>query len=212
MSDAPPEAEKALREIANVSRETLGILGDYLDLLTKWQASINLVSRASLKDAWMRHVVDSAQLWSHAPESANIWTDLGSGAGFPGLVIAILGREREGFKVHLIEADSRKAAFLREAIRVTGAPAVVHVERIEKITPWPSDVVTARALAPMEKLLPLAAPFVGEQGIALFLKGKRGESELTAAQGWETFEWHVLPSATSAEGVIIKLCRAPSPS
>ncbi len=203
MSDAPPEAVKALQEIANVSRETLGLLSDYLDLLTKWQARINLVSKSSLKDVWMRHVVDSAQLWPLAPDSARIWTDLGSGAGFPGLVIAILGREREGLKVHLIEADARKAAFLREAIRITGAPAEVHEGRIEALAPWASDVVMARALAPLKALLPLAEPFVGSEGIALFLKGKKVNSELTAARLWGTFE--VISSRTAPEGAIVKL-------
>ncbi|MBN4046555.1 16S rRNA (guanine(527)-N(7))-methyltransferase RsmG [bacterium AH-315-P15] len=207
MSAAPPEAETILREVANVSRETLGLLADYVDLLEKWQSKINLVSKASLEEVWMRHVVDSAQLWPLARESAKIWTDLGSGAGFPGLVIAILGRDRPGLKVHLIESDQRKAAFLREVIRVTGAPAQVHAERIEALEPWASDVVMARALAPLEKLLPLAKPFVGKQGIALFLKGKAAQSELTAAQRWGTFEVEVIPSRTATEGTIVKLCR-----
>ena len=207
MSAAPPEAETILGEIANVSRETLGLLSDYLDLLEKWQAKINLVGKATLRDIWMRHVVDSAQLWPLAPERAKIWTDLGSGAGFPGLVIAIVGRERPGLEVHLIESDQRKAVFLREVIRLTGAPAKVHMGRIEELAPWPSDVVTARALAPLERLLPLAEPFAGKEGIALFLKGKSAENELTDARAWGTFEVEVIPSRSGAEGAIVKLSR-----
>ncbi len=211
MSAVPPEAEAALEEIAGVSRETLTALADYLALLTKWQARINLVSSASLKDAWSRHVVDSAQLWPLLPqrphESARVITDLGAGAGFPGLVLAVLARETGAFKVHLIESDGRKCAFLREAIRATGAPAEVHNSRIEALAPWPSDVVTARGLAPLKKLLPLAIPFLKPEGIALFLKGKSAGTELTAACAWGTFEADVIPSRTGESGKILRLSR-----
>lgn len=212
MSAVPPEARTALESLTHVSRETWADLEHYLALLEKWQAKINLVSRATLANAWQRHVVDSAQLWPLIPEDAKTITDLGSGAGFPGLVLAILGKGREGFKVHLIESDARKCAFLREVSRETSAPADIHNARIEAMAPWPSDVVTARALAPLEKLLPLAAPFQAEGGIALFLKGKAAESELTAARAWGTFETEVIPSRTDAEGAVIKLSRlAPAP-
>jgi len=208
MSAVPPDALAQLEALCpNVSRETLQALADYLALLAKWQTKINLVSASTLEDAWIRHVVDSAQLWPLIPDSARTITDLGSGAGFPGLVLAILGRYREGFQVHLIESDQRKGAFLREVIRVTGAPAEVHTARIEALEPWPSDVVTARALAALDKLLPLAAPFVVPGGIALFLKGKSAETELTAARGWGTFEAEVIPSRTDAEAAVLKLSR-----
>jgi len=205
MSAVPPDAEKALNELGIVSRETLEALGDYLALLEKWQARINLVSTESLKDAWTRHIVDSAQLWPLLPPGARTITDLGSGAGLPGLVLGILGRETAGFCAHLIESDARKCAFLREAARLTGAPIEINNERIEAISAWPSDVVTARALAPLKKLLPLAIPFLKNEGIALFLKGKNAESELTAARDWGTFDAEVIPSRTSPEGAIIKL-------
>ena len=212
MSAVPPDAFAQLEALClNVSRETLegalAALADYLALLAKWQTKINLVSTSTLQDAWTRHVLDSAQLWPLIPDGARTITDLGSGAGFPGLVLAILGKHREGFKVHLIESDQRKGAFLREVIRVTGAPAEVHTARIEALTPWPSDVVTARALAALDRLLPLAAPFVVPDGIALFLKGKSAETELTAARGWGTFEAEVIPSRTDAEAAILKLSR-----
>jgi len=208
MSAVPPDALAQLETLCpNVSRETLDALKTYIELLAKWQTKINLVSASTLEDAWTRHVLDSAQLWPLIPEGARTITDLGSGAGFPGLVLAILGKHREGFKVHLIESDQRKGAFLREVIRVTGAPAEVHTARIEALQPWPSDVVTARALAALDKLLPLAAPFVAPEGIALFLKGKSAETELTAARGWGTFEAEVIPSRTDVEAAILKLSR-----
>jgi len=196
MSAAPPEIIQQLETFANVSRETLERLEAYLGLLAKWQKKINLVSNASLDQAWTRHVVDSAQLWPLASENALIWTDLGSGAGFPGIVLGILGCERPGFAMHLVESDQRKAAFLREAIRVTGAAAEVHCARIEEIEPISSDVVTARALAPLKKLLVLSNPFVKSEGIALFLKGRSVDDELTQAAEWGTFNAEVIPSHT----------------
>ncbi len=205
MSAVPPEALEALKSFGIVSRETLDALSAHVALLEKWQPKINLVSKASLKDVWTRHVVDSAQLWPLIPENATTITDLGSGAGFPGLTLAISGRDRPGLKVHLIESDSRKAVFLREAIRATGAPAEVHNARAEVLEPWASDVVTARALAPLIELLPLAVPFVGKGGIALFLKGRSADDELTNARAWGRFEAQALPSHTAGEAQILKL-------
>lgn len=205
MTAVPPEAADKLARLANVSRETLERLAAHVALLEKWQTRINLVSAASLGDVWDRHVADSAQLWPLIPEGAKILTDLGSGAGFPGLVLGVLGRDRPGFMAHLIESDQRKSAFLREAIRVTGAAATVHTARIEALDPWPSDVVTARALAPLEKLLPLAAPFMAADGMALFLKGRSAKSELTAARERGTFNAELIPSHTDRDGAVIKL-------
>lgn len=205
MSAVPPDALKALAGLGIVSRETLAALVAYVALLEKWQAKINLISKASLPDVWMRHVVDSAQLWPLVPEDATTLTDLGSGAGFPGLVLAVLGEDRPGFQVHLIESDTRKCAFLREVIRATGAPATVHNARAGSLDPWPSDVVTARALAPLPDLLPLANPFVAPDGIALFLKGRGAKEELTSAASWGTFTVEALPSHTAGEAQILKL-------
>lgn len=205
MSDVPPNAREALKALGIVSRETLRAFEAHIDLLEKWQPKINLVSGASLKDAWMRHVVDSAQLWPLLPEGAKVLTDFGSGGGFPGLTLAILGRERPGFAAHLIESDKRKAAFLREAARATGAPVTVHDARVEALRPWPSDIITARALAPLRELLALAAPFVTDGTMALFPKGKTGDQELTDARGWGRFEAESFPSHTDGEARIFRL-------
>lgn len=211
MSVAPPKIITELETIANVSRETIERLEAFLTLLEKWQKKINLVSNSSMDAVWSRHVVDSAQLWPLAPDDALIWTDLGSGGGFPGIVLSILGRDRPGFVMHLVESDQRKATFLREAVRVTGAAAQVHCARIEEMEPILSDVVTARALAPLKKLLVLSSPFVKTEGIALFSKGRRLDEELTEAAQWGTFKSEVIPSHTDRESAILKLsCLVPA--
>lgn len=188
----------------NVSRETLQRLERYAETLRKWQRAINLVGGDSLKDLWRRHMLDSAQLADHVPESASVITDLGSGAGFPGLVLSIL-LERP---VHLIEASGKKTAFLREAARVSGAAAEVHHGRIEDLRPWPSDLVVARALAPLDRLLDYAEPFLrggGRDAACLFLKGSTAEEELTeSSKSWnmsvERFE-----SVSDPTGIILRL-------
>jgi 16S rRNA (guanine527-N7)-methyltransferase len=170
----------------HVSRETLERLKLYAATLERWNKAINLVSQKTLPDLWRRHFLDSAQLLPYLPELGEgrkrVLVDLGSGAGFPGLVLAILGAG----EVHLIESDQRKAAFLREVSRETGAQAQIHVERIEAVTPFRADVVTARALAPLGDLLAYAEPFLAPDSLCLFLKGKSAEGELTAAaQEWK---------------------------
>lgn len=165
-----------------VSRETLDRLQAYADLLAKWSKAVNLVGRSTLGEVWRRHMLDSAQLIEHllpAPAGRpRRIADLGSGAGFPGLVLAVLGAG----EVHLIESDARKAAFLREAARVADADVVLHVKRLESLPPLAADVVTARALAPLDKLLGYAAPHLASGGVALFLKGQGVDGELTAAE------------------------------
>ena len=150
----------------------------YAELLAKWQPKINLVGPDTLPDVWHRHLADSAQLRSLVPATTKRLVDLGSGAGFPGLVLAILGVP----DVHLVESDSRKAAFLREVIRVTGCAATVHVARAETLNSLNADVVSARALAPLVRLLPLATQHLVGGGICLFPKGKACEDELTEAR------------------------------
>jgi 16S rRNA (guanine527-N7)-methyltransferase len=187
----------------DVSRETSSALEAYAALLAKWQARINLVARDSLADLWRRHFLDSAQLVPLLPPGDDPITDLGSGAGFPGLVLSILtGRE-----VHLIDSDQRKGVFLMEAARVTGVAerVKVHTGRIEALQPWPAPIVTARALASLGQLLDWAAPFLAAGSTCLFLKGARAEEELTeAARSW-TMETERHRSLTDPSGVILKL-------
>lgn len=186
----------------NVSRETLSQLGKLLEILEKWQKAINLVAPQTLPDAWRRHILDSAQIWPLAPPSARVWVDFGSGGGFPGLVLAILGAP----EIHLLESDQKKAVFLREAARELGLEGVqVHAQRIEAVNPFPADILTARALAPLGDLLALAQPFFGAQTLALFPKGRAASDELTLARKIWQFECETRPSQTSPESHILMI-------
>ncbi len=202
---AAPMTPEAFGRVAGVSRETLDRLSVYADLLRRWQRRINLVGDSTMADLWRRHMLDSAQLAKYIPDTAAVITDFGSGAGFPGLVIAIaLGRD-----VHLIESNGRKCAFLQEVARETGAPAKVHHGRIQNIEPWASQVITARALAPVSELLELAVPFMepvsGEDPFCLFLKGARVEEELTdAAKRWH-MEIERYSSASGEAGTVLRI-------
>lgn len=199
--DSSALTPEGFAELVPVSRETLDRLRAYLDLLVRWQETINLVASSTLADPWRRHVLDSAQLAEHCPEGARRLVDLGSGAGFPGLVLAIMGAAPE---VHLIERDRRKAAFLREAARATGCPSVtVHACGAGVAPALEADVVTARALAPLPNLLDLAARFATPGTVCLFPKGRRVEAELTdARRGW-MMELNQRPSLSDAEGRIL---------
>jgi 16S rRNA (guanine527-N7)-methyltransferase len=197
---------EALAGILDVSRETAERLERYVALLGRWQKVQNLVAPSTLADAWTRHVADSAQLVALAPADARSWLDLGSGAGFPGLVAAICCAERPGFAAELVEANGRKAAFLRAVIRETGAPARVHNCRIEDFS-WPHgqppDVISARALAPLATLLRYARPFMGEKTVAILPKGREFESELkTALHEWN-LDLVIEQSAVERDGRII---------
>jgi 16S rRNA (guanine527-N7)-methyltransferase len=166
----------ALR-LVPVSRETLARLDVFVGLLTKWRKTINLVSEAAFSQIWMRHIADCAQLQAFAPE-ANVWVDMGSGAGLPGLVTAIQIADRPGARVHLIESDQRKCAFLREAARQTGAPAVIHNERIEDSAARISDIVdavSARALAPLPQLIAFARIWLDRGAVGIFPRGQSAE-------------------------------------
>lgn len=195
--------------LRSVSRETLAKLQIYADLLVKWQGAINLVSSGSLADLWQRHMEDSAQLLAHIPVAAKTVVDLGSGAGFPGLVLAILlaGQDRK-MDVHLIESDQRKAAFLGEVARKTGIAVMVHGDRIEDVSGGESgllgDVITARALAPLAQLLELAARFWGPRTTGLFLKGEDVEKELTKTTKYWNMQSNTIASMTGA-GAILKI-------
>ncbi len=192
---------KEFQRLTNVSRETFRRLEVYLRLLERWQRRINLVGAQSLADPWRRHFLDSAQLLPLLPEGARSIVDLGSGAGFPGLVLGILGVP----EVHLVESDGRKCEFLREAARETGVSVVIHSGRIEDLTPWPADVVTARALAPLSFLLSLALPFLDLGAVGLFLKGKGFFEELTEAEKSWKMTIEQFPSQSDPDGAILRL-------
>lgn len=165
----------------SVSRETLDRLHTYAALLEKWTATINLIGASDRGEIWSRHVEDSLRLLPLIPPGTSRGIDLGSGAGLPGLVLAIAS----GIPFDLVESDRRKAAFLQEAARVTGAPVQVHAARIEVVELPPAPLVTARALAPLNALLALAAPLLTPGGTALFPKGARAAEELEhARQTW----------------------------
>lgn len=184
-----------------VSRETRDRLQVYADLLVKWQKAVNLVGPSTLSDIWRRHFQDSAQLLPLAPGGARIWVDLGSGAGFPGLVLAILGAP----EVHLIESDGRKCAFMQEVARATRATVRIHRCRIENAPRLRADVCVARALAPLTALLSHAARFSDQDTVCLFLKGQDVEAELTeAAKSW-TMQIERLPSQSDPSGTILRV-------
>lgn len=190
----------------NVSRETEERLGIFQGLLAHWTTRINLVSRTTLEDLWRRHILDSAQLLRHAPENWRRWADLGAGGGLPGVVIAILARETTGPRdIVLVESDARKAAFLRTALREVDVEAGVLNQRIEATSPLAADVVSARALAPLPRLLGLAAPHFAEGGVALFPKGRNADAELQEALDRWTFACEKIPSDTDHEAVILKI-------
>jgi 16S rRNA (guanine527-N7)-methyltransferase len=193
----------------SVSRETLAKFDLYADLLQRWQKAVNLVAPSTLGEVWHRHFADSAQLLALGPSDARRWLDLGSGGGFPGLVLALLLAERGGAaRVTLVESDTRKAAFLREVARQTGAPVDILSIRIEALPTHASlqavDVVTARALAPLPRLLELAAPVFDANTVGLFLKGREAAAELAQAQAAGLTEYAIAlaPSVTDREGRI----------
>src|SRR5665647_3065090 len=205
-SDPSADKTEALK-LTPASRETEARLDRYLDLLRKWQAKTNLVSPSTLPNLWIRHVADSLQLLTIAP-SAKIWVDLGSGGGFPGVVLACALAETPGAMVHLVERNAKKAAFLREALRITQSPGTVHLadigDCVDRIT-GPVDCVTARAVAPLHQLIGFAEPLVKRGAKALFLKGQDVEAELTEATKYWNITPHLHSSRTGGHGWIVEL-------
>jgi 16S rRNA (guanine527-N7)-methyltransferase len=192
----------------DVAPDTRQRLERYVDLIMKWTRRINLVSRSNEQQLWQRHVVDSAQLWGLVPDSARTFADLGSGAGFPGLVLAILARQmRPGTSHVLVESDQRKAAFLREAIRETDAPARVVCDRIETVPNLGADMVTARALAALPRLLALAVPHLSAGGVAVFPKGVGYRDEIAQARSEWGFDLEEFPSQTDRDARLLRLTR-----
>lgn len=195
----------ALPPELNVSRETSGRLARFAGLLEKWNPRINLVSRNSLADLWTRHIVDSVQVF-RCVAPAGHWVDLGSGGGFPGLIVAILAAEEApDLRVTLIESDQRKAAFLRAAAREAGADCAVLSKRIEAVAPQQADILSARALADLDGLLGFAERHLNPTGVALFPKGVTWQKEVEAArQSWK-FRAQPITSITDPAAVILKI-------
>lgn len=200
MKPERPLTPAEFRSLTGVSRETLDRLEAYLALLVTWQRAVNLVGARSLGDPWRRHLLDSAQLYPHINKQDST-VDLGSGAGLPGLVLAIMGVR----PVTLVEADLRKAEFLREAARVTATDVAIRVGRIEAVATSPASVVCARALAPLKRLLGWAARWLAGDGVCLFLKGREAEGEIAEAAASWRFTLDRLPSRTDPDGVILRI-------
>ena len=186
---------------AGVSRETQARLHDFCALVERWNSRINLVGSSALAELWSRHIRDSARLVSLLPPLVSSGVDLGSGAGFPGLVVALIS----GVTFHLIESDRRKAAFLTEAARVTDAPVIVHAARIESRPCKPALLITSRALAPLPRLLALAEPMLAPGGICLFLKGQNVETEIAAARKDWTMQVECLRDETNPSSVVLRV-------
>ena len=191
----------------NVSRETFDRLEVFIKILDSWRPITNLMSDRSRSELWTRHIADCAQL-VHVEPRAKGWLDLGAGAGFPGLIIAIFLADVVGATVSLVESDKRKAAFLIEAGRILALPVKVYARRIEDIvnrefaTP---DVVTARALAPLDVLIGLAAPVIDKGATGLFLKGETAKTELTEELMADRFKYEIIPSQLSSLSQIVRV-------
>lgn len=191
----------------DVSRETAERLATYVERLQAWQRIKNLVASSTLDKVWTRHIADSAQLLDFAP-AARHWVDLGTGAGFPGLVIAILLAGREGARVDLVESNARKCAFLREVVRQTRAPAIVHAGRIEAVLPrleGRPDVVTSRALAPLPVLVDMSRTLLDCGATGLFLTGENADDSFHRIAG---YGFEAMPSRTHPGAAIIRVTAA----
>lgn len=177
----------------------------YLELLEKWQNAVNLVSKSTLSDAWNRHIMDSAQLFPLLPKDAVTLVDMGSGAGFPGLILAVLMQDKKEIKpkITLVESDTKKCLFLKEAARQLGVSVCILNQRLEKCEIQPSDVITARALAPLNVLLEWAKPFLTPTSTCLFLKGEGVEKEIAEIQQKALITR--IPSLTHPNGFVLNI-------
>jgi 16S rRNA (guanine527-N7)-methyltransferase len=192
----------------NVSRETIATLQALEAEVRRWTPTVNLVSRGSLDHLWGRHIDDSAQVFKACPGNAVRWLDLGSGGGFPGLVVSILASELQpALKVTLVESDQRKATFLRQTAQKLGLSVEVLAKRIESLPPQMADVVSARALAPLPELLDLAFPHLKPDGIALFPKGSRHAEEVSDARRSWSFDLDSVPSASDPDAALLIIRR-----
>jgi 16S rRNA (guanine527-N7)-methyltransferase len=212
--DLAANRDEALR-LTPVSRETLRRLDNFVALLLQWQQKVNLIAASTVPHLWTRHIADSLQLLDLLPD-AKVWVDLGSGGGFPGLILACALAETPGAHVHLIESNGKKATFLREAITVTEAPAEVHAARLENMVDslrGRADAVSARAFSPLKTLLDQSAPLLQAGAIGVFPKGQDVEAELTEASKYWTMRSALTPSRTNpaARIVVIRALAAARP-
>lgn len=189
----------------NVSRETLERLEAYMRLVEKWTVKINLISKASIPHIWNRHIRDSAQIYNLAPPCKN-WLDLGSGGGFPGIVVAIIAAEKSpDTKVTLVESDQRKCAFLRSALRELSLVGSVISERIETLHPQNADVLSARALADLDGLLSFSDRHLSPAGVGIFPKGENWRKEHSAAQERWSYRCEAITSITNPAAAVLKI-------
>jgi len=196
-----PLTPEAFAAETGVSRETLTKLQRLVELLLKWQQAINLVATNTLPDVWRRHILDSAQLYPLLPPATQSVLDIGSGAGFPGLVLAAMGAPG----VHSVESDQRKCAFQREAARVAGLSVTIHAQRVETLPKMQVTAIISRACADLPQLLEYAFPFMAPSSQCLFLKGQQVERELTeAGKGWK-MQTERFPSRTDPTGTVLRL-------
>ncbi|RYE51599.1 MAG: 16S rRNA (guanine(527)-N(7))-methyltransferase RsmG [Hyphomicrobiales bacterium] len=188
----------------DVSRETFEALRTFESLVRRWNSAINLVSKASLSALWSRHIADSAQIFALCPEAAKTWVDLGSGGGFPALVVAVIAKElKPDLKLTLVESDLRKATFLRQAATNLAIEVKVVRERLESVQPFCADVISARALAPLTDLLFFARMHLARNGSAIFPKGARYREEIAEAKAKWHFDVDIQPSLSEGEAAIL---------
>jgi 16S rRNA (guanine527-N7)-methyltransferase len=195
-----------IEDLLDVSRETLERLRQFESLVKKWNPAINLVSPNTIGEVWERHILDSIQIFRAVNTGRGHWADLGSGGGFPGAVVAILAAEEaRDLRITCVESDMRKATFLRTVSRETSVPFRVLDERIEKVAPLEAEVVSARALAPLDRLLDYVSRHLAPEGVAILPKGLRHEQELAEARKVWDFELETVPSRLESSSVILKL-------
>lgn len=200
------KAEVEIPDWLDVSRETLEQLFAFCDLVEKWNPAINLVSKAGIAGLWHRHVLDSAQLIRNLPEQSATWCDLGSGGGFPGIVLAILAKDiQPDARMTLVESDARKAVFLSESARLLNLDVTVKSRRIEDLEPQHVDVLTARALAPLSQLCSFAHRHLQPDGLAIFPKGASAEREIAEARKLWFFNCDMMQSHTDPDATVLAI-------
>lgn len=198
--------QRSLGDNVHLTPETFDRLQSFAGLVEKWNPTVNIVAKSTLGELWSRHIIDSAQVFRYCPPAARLWLDIGSGGGFPGIVIAVLAHSlMPDLQVRLVESDQRKAVFLREVNRQLGLTAEVSACRIETLSPQSADVVSARALASLSGLCGFAARHLKPNGVAVFLKGQQHEDEIALARKDWQFELEMAQSQTHSGSAVLVL-------